>query len=159
MTFKPLWLLGATLALAFAAACTTTSSSGGAGGAGGTGSSTTSATSSPSSTSTATSGTTSSDATSSSSTGGACHSCAAVTSDPSLDPASLCADNGPPSSLELYDGVAACLCGEGGPCAAACADSACVGGDPMTDADCVSCVLTPGELGCGDQYTACANDT
>lgn len=154
MTSKPLWMLAAASTLAFAVACTTTSSSGGTGGSGGTDGSTTSATSSPSSTT----ATTSSDATSSTSTGGACHSCAAVTSDPSLDPASLCVDNGPPSSLELYDGVAACLCGEGGPCAAACADSACVGGDPMTDADCVSCVLTPGELGCGDQYVACAND-
>jgi hypothetical protein len=77
------------------------------------------------------------------------YSCAeAIT--PSGDPKLLCP--GTPSN-DLYQALLKCTCG--GPCAAACAASACLGQVPTPS--CIKCVQDPG-VGCGNEFKICAND-
>jgi hypothetical protein len=147
-------ILGATATLGLVA-CTSSETGGGGGGGG---DATTAETTSDTTATTADTTTTTSETTATGAGGGGddCAHCADAVSDPSIDPSMLCTDNGPPSSEDLYNGIADCICGEAGACAEKCAASVCAGADP--DTDCITCVTTPGAEGCGDQYAACSGD-
>ena len=78
------------------------------------------------------------------------YGCAQAITPPNGDPKLLC-----PGSMSaiLYQALLKCICG--GPCAAACAASTCLGQDATPN--CIMCVQNPA-TGCGNEYKACAND-
>lgn len=80
--------------------------------------------------------------------GGECAKCAAVVSDPSIDPNTLCQDSG-----ALYDALAKCTCVDS--CATDCGDNLCAGGTPADT--CIAC-LQDTVNGCGTQFNDCSND-
>ncbi|MDI1436022.1 hypothetical protein [Polyangium sorediatum] len=75
---------------------------------------------------------------------GSCVGCAEYTSDPSLV---LC-----PNSAELYKELFGCLCAE--TCAVSCSANLCVGAAPAMS--CLTCATDVN--GCGNEFSACAND-
>ncbi|MFO0756352.1 MAG: hypothetical protein U0359_07670 [Byssovorax sp.] len=80
--------------------------------------------------------------------GGACHKCAEVITDPSIDPNTLCQDSG-----TLYDALAQCTCM--GACATDCGDNVCM--SMSASQACITC-LQDTNMGCGMEFNDCSND-
>ena len=78
------------------------------------------------------------------------YTCAEAITPPTADPSKLC-DN--TIHAKLYDALTQCACVDA--CQIQCSGSACIG--QQTSPSCATCIQDP-MSGCGNQFSACAND-